>query len=74
VILILNIFQVSELKTDNEYQMRLKDISLNEKVKAINDNFQRQIEEAQARYEKLFQEKNQEVCFTYFPSAIIQLL
>ena len=41
--------------------MRLKDISLNEKVKAISDNFQRQIEEAQARYEKLFQEKNQEV-------------
>ena len=41
--------------------MRLKDISLNEKVKAISDNFQRQIDEAQARYEKLFQEKNQEV-------------
>ncbi|KAI5064817.1 hypothetical protein GOP47_0019512 [Adiantum capillus-veneris] len=52
--------KVSELKTDNEYQMRLKDISLNEKVKAINDSFQRQIEEAQSRYDKLLQEKNQE--------------
>ncbi|KAH7276822.1 hypothetical protein KP509_39G023300 [Ceratopteris richardii] len=52
--------KVSELKTDNEYQMRLKDISLNEKVKAISDNFQHQIEEAQARYDKLLQDKNQE--------------
>ncbi|KAJ7558943.1 hypothetical protein O6H91_04G062500 [Diphasiastrum complanatum] len=53
--------KVKELATDNEYQMRLKDLAMNERIKALNEAFQHQIEESHLKYDKMLQQKNQEI-------------
>ena len=51
---------VNELTMQNEYQLRLKDLNLNEKVKDITDKFQTELEADKAKFELLFQEKNEQ--------------
>lgn len=36
--------RVEELKMENEYQLRLKDMNYNEKIKQLTENFVQQIE------------------------------
>lgn len=40
--------RLEEMQMENEYQLRLKDISYNEKMKEISDKFTHQIESLQA--------------------------
>ena len=36
--------RVDELRMENEYQLRLKDMNHNEKVKEMSDNYQKEME------------------------------
>ena len=52
--------QVNELTMQNEYQLRLKDLNLNEKVKDITEKFQIELEADKSKFEVLLQEKNEQ--------------
>lgn len=41
--------RVEELKMENEYQLRLKDMNYNEKIKQLTEKFIQQIEELTAQ-------------------------
>ncbi len=45
--------RVEELKMENEYQLRLKDMNYNEKTKELTDKFLQEIEMLKARNEVL---------------------
>ena len=42
--------RVEELRMENEYQLRLKDMNHNEKVKEMSDKFQQEMEALKAKY------------------------
>uniref|UniRef100_A0A061RT72 Wd repeat-containing protein 65-like n=2 Tax=Tetraselmis sp. GSL018 TaxID=582737 RepID=A0A061RT72_9CHLO len=52
--------QVNELTMQNEYQLRLKDLNHNEKLKEINDKFTAELESEKQKFELLLQEKNEQ--------------
>ncbi|EFJ35022.1 WD repeat domain-containing protein [Selaginella moellendorffii] len=52
--------RVKELESENEYQLRLKDMAANERVKALTEQYEQQLQGAQERHDKLLQLKNQE--------------
>jgi len=52
--------QVNELTLQNEYQLRLKDLNLNEKIKDLTDKFQQELESDKTKFELLLQEKNEQ--------------
>ena len=43
--------RVDELKMENEYQLRLKDMNYGEKIRELNDRFQQEIEALKAKNE-----------------------
>mmetsp|Transcript_31019 Transcript_31019/g.42984 ORF Transcript_31019/g.42984 Transcript_31019/m.42984 type:complete len:1197 (+) Transcript_31019:119-3709(+) len=52
--------QVNELTMQNEYQLRLKDLNLNERIKDITEKFTHEIESDKSKFELLLQEKNEQ--------------
>lgn len=42
----------------NEYQLRLKDLNLNERMKEVTDKFTAELEADRLKFELLLQEKN----------------
>lgn len=44
----------------NEYQLRLKDLNLNERIKDITEKFTHELESDKAKFELLLQEKNEQ--------------
>ena len=50
--------KVEELTLQNEYQLRLKDMNHQEKVKELTEKFTQEIDAEKARYDMLLQEKN----------------
>eukprot|EP00944_MAST-04C_sp_MAST-4C-sp1_P009277 g9277.t1 len=50
--------QVDELTLHNEYQLRLKDMDYNEKIKEVTEKFTQDLEHHKNRYELLREEKN----------------
>ncbi|GBG61790.1 hypothetical protein CBR_g23749 [Chara braunii] len=52
--------QVNELTMQNEYQLRLKDLNLNERIKDITDKFTHELDQAKSRYETLLQTKTEQ--------------
>jgi cilia- and flagella-associated protein 57 len=50
--------QVDELTLHNEYQLRLKDMDYNEKIKEVTEKFTQDLEQHKNRYELLREEKN----------------
>ena len=56
--------RVDELKMENEYQLRLKDMNYNEKIKDLTDKFLQEIESLKAK---------NEVKMHYFSFEVVQL-
>jgi WD40 repeat protein len=52
--------RVEELKMENEYQLRLKDMNYNEKIKDLTDKFIQEIESLKAKNENLKTEKERQ--------------
>ena len=52
--------QVNELTMQTEYQLRLKDLNLNEKIKDITEKFTHELEQDKAKFDLLMQEKNEQ--------------
>ena len=52
--------QVTELQLQSEYQLRMKDMNMNEKIKDLTDRFTLELEQAQTKFELLLQEKNEQ--------------
>lgn len=52
--------QVNELTLQNEYQLRLKDLNMNEKIKDLSDKFQSELDGDKTKFELLLQEKNEQ--------------
>lgn len=50
--------KVDELTLHNEYQLRLKDMNYNEKIKEVTEKFTHELEQDKNRYELLREEKN----------------
>ena len=50
--------KVEELTLHNEYQLRLKDMDYNEKIKEVTEKFTQELEQDKNRYELLREEKN----------------
>eukprot|EP00741_Cyanophora_paradoxa_P020094 tig00021234_g19395.t1 len=50
--------KVEELTMQNEYQLRLKDLNYNEKIKEITEKFTQELEADRQRHDHLLQEKN----------------
>ncbi|GBG33254.1 Cilia- and flagella-associated protein 57 [Hondaea fermentalgiana] len=50
--------KVDELTLHNEYQLRLKDMNYNEKIKEVTEKFTQELEQDKNRYELLREEKN----------------
>eukprot|EP00958_Prasinococcus_capsulatus_P018478 scaffold2162_cov398-Prasinococcus_capsulatus_cf.AAC.7 len=50
---------VGELTMQHEYQLRLKDLTLNEKIKELTEKFMGELEESRARHQYLLQEHDQ---------------
>ena len=51
--------QVNELTLQGEYQLRLKDLNMNEKIKDLTDKFQGELDGERSKHEALLQEKNE---------------
>ena len=51
--------QVNELRTQNEYQLRLKDMAQNEKIREMNDKFTAELEGSKLKLEAFVQVLNQ---------------
>eukprot|EP00898_Chlorokybus_atmophyticus_P003830 jgi/Chlat1/4448/Chrsp29S00328 len=51
--------QVNELTMQNEYQLRLKDLNMNERIKDLTEKFTHELDSAKLKYELLLQEKNE---------------
>ena len=52
--------QVAELTLQSEYQLRLKDLNMNEKIKDLTEKFQAELDEDKSKFEMLLQEKNEQ--------------
>jgi hypothetical protein len=52
--------KVNELTLQNEYQLRLKDLNMNEKIKDLSDKFQSELDGDKTKFELLLQEKNEQ--------------
>ena len=52
--------KVEELTMQSEYQLRLKDLNLNEKIKDITEKFTHELEQDKAKFDLLMQEKNEQ--------------
>ena len=52
--------RVTELQLQSEYQLRMKDMNMNEKIKDLTDRFTLELEQAQTKFELLLQEKNEQ--------------
>jgi len=50
--------QVEELTMQNEYQLRLKDLNYNEKLKEATEKFTQELDSDKKNYELLLQAKN----------------
>ena len=50
--------KVEELKLHNEYQLRLRDMDYNEKIKEVTEKFTQELEQDKNKYELLREEKN----------------
>ena len=50
--------KVDELHIHSEYQLRLKDMDANEKIKEVTEKFTQELEQDKNRYELLREEKN----------------
>jgi hypothetical protein len=47
--------QVNELTMQNEYQLRLKDMTMNERIKEMSDKFAHELDADKAKFELLLQ-------------------
>lgn len=47
--------QVNELRTQNEYQLRLKDMAQNEKIREINEKYTAELESSKLKLEGFIQ-------------------
>ena len=54
------VVQVNELTMQNEYQLRLKDLAMNEKVKELSDKFTAELDVDKSKFDSLLQEKNEQ--------------
>ncbi len=52
--------QVNELTMQNEYQLRLKDLALNERVKELTEKFAAEADVDKTKFDILLQEKNEQ--------------
>lgn len=52
--------QVNELTMQNEYQLRLKDLAMNEKVKELTEKFTAELDVDKTKFDSLLQEKNEQ--------------
>ncbi|KAK9830297.1 hypothetical protein WJX72_010857 [[Myrmecia] bisecta] len=52
--------QVNELTMQNEYQLRLKDLNMNERIKEVTEKFTAELEVDKTKFELLLQEKNEQ--------------
>lgn len=52
--------QVNELTLQNDYQLQLKDLNLNEKIKDITEKFTNELENDKVKFDQLLQEKNEQ--------------
>ncbi|DBA68566.1 TPA: hypothetical protein ACH3X2_013579 [Trebouxia sp. C0005] len=52
--------QVNELTMQNEYQLRLKDLAMNEKVKELTEKFTAELDVDKTKFDTLLQEKNEQ--------------
>ena len=52
--------RVDELKMENEYQLRLKDMSYNEKIKELTEKFIQEMESLKTKNQVLKTEKDKE--------------
>ena len=50
--------QVEELTLHNEYQLRLKDMTYNDRIKEVTEKFTQELEQDKNKYELLREEKN----------------
>ncbi|KAK9834356.1 hypothetical protein WJX84_006234, partial [Apatococcus fuscideae] len=50
--------QVNELRTQNEYQLRLKDMAQNEKIREMNEKYAAEMDASKMKLEGFIQEKN----------------
>ena len=55
-----NLLQVNELTMQNEYQLRLKDLAMNEKVKELTEKFTAELDVDKTKFDTLLQEKNEQ--------------
>lgn len=79
--------QVNEVVMQNEYALRLKEVSMNERIRELTDKFSAEIEADRTKFDQLLQEKNElemsaedtarrteerhQVLVTRFPSAVL---
>lgn len=54
------LLQVNELTMQNEYQLRLKDLAMNEKVKELTEKFTAELDVDKTKFDSLLQEKNEQ--------------
>ena len=54
------LLQVNELTMQNEYQLRLKDLAMNEKVKELTEKFTAELDVDKTKFDTLLQEKNEQ--------------
>ena len=52
--------QVHDVKMQNEYNIRLKDAAMNDKVRELTEKYADDMEQVEARYTALQQEKEQQ--------------
>jgi len=57
---VTNLLQVNELTMQNEYQLRLKDLAMNEKVKELTEKFTAELDVDKTKFDTLLQEKNEQ--------------
>ena len=57
---VANLLQVNELTMQNEYQLRLKDLAMNEKVKELTEKFTAELDVDKTKFDTLLQEKNEQ--------------
>ncbi|KAJ8011195.1 hypothetical protein DPEC_G00055650 [Dallia pectoralis] len=65
--------RVEELKMENEYQLRLKDMNYNEKIKELSEKFMQQTESLETKYQGLKSEKEkQEVVHQVWMREVVE--
>lgn len=50
---------MNEVVMQNEYALRLKEVSMNERIRELTDKFSAEIEADRAKFDQLLQEKNE---------------